>query len=1005
MPKFARRSAIFLVTASLWLLSVPVFGSGQRAPDLIKADNLINEKKHEEAIRVLTDYIRRNPDHFDDAQKRLQKIYKEREIFNNTADELINTLLNEPENSEKIYILSTKLKSLEDETSPLLKSFISRTYEIAQFNVFRNRLRNILETGRAQLDKGECEAALQTYAGGMDLMRDEFYAAGYGSAVENTVRRETERINSILGAFRTVSTGMDAPSAELARIIASGNLNTAPEITNRLTPSMDRFIALKQELYTALNTIDSTLDRLKKANPEMADRNHLSFLLILINGRQGESIQEGMLGAFEIYWNKSIDPVFNAITQNAAAANSSGLAAVNAGQYSNAVTILQRTGSIVNLSPIFFQKRRTLNQNKNTQLVEISGNTIAKGDVPAFITLRALSESSNHLTQAANLALRSSIIAGTNQSSYTLWQEGKTDAATSINNELQAKNNAAGLRNEIDAVIASASRTDNLLKNYYTTQYLTDAIAAIGKIHSAAAALERQSAYYYYTVVDTELKRGLTARTAELERGRNFLNGQQRKRADGSTVTDLFPGEALETLTAMLASLSADLERGNSAIAYYKNETKPIQADGQISTLLSSCEKTIGSLNALRNQGVTLRNTANSRTTQAEAFKQEGERLLREAQASYRSQNFDTARDRLQKASERLNSSLEIQESVSLRQSWDTQLFNLGQSINTAENETIITEVRNLVNSARASYSDGNFQQAEDRLIRARNRWRVTNPDENEEILYWLGIVRGAMSALSGRIIPATAPLYPEMSQLLSKAKTNFEEGVRLINAGSRAKGLEKFNDARKQTREVRLIFPFNQDAGILELKMEQYTDPTAFNTSFEQRMKTAISGTKQRSIESFSELQNLAEINPRYPGLKGILTQAEIDMGIRPPPPDPRALARSRELTAAANRILAENNTTLFEVAITQINEAISLNPENTEATRIKDRLLNRMSVPGAVVLSSEDELEYQRAIKEMQAGNNLVAFAVVQKLMQNPRNRNITKLIELQRRIQSVL
>jgi hypothetical protein len=243
------------------------------------------------------------------------------------------------------------------------------------------------------------------------------------------------------------------------------------------------------------------------------------------------------------------------------------------------------------------------------------------------------------------------------------------------------------------------------------------------------------------------------------------------------------------------------------------------------------------------------------------------------------------------------------------------------------------------------------------------------------------------------------------MSQLLSKARMNYEEGVRLINAGSRINGLAKFDEARRQTREVRLIFPFNQDAGILELRMEQYTDPAAFNASFEQRLRTAIAGTKRRSIESFAELQNLAEINSKYPGIKGIITQAEIDMGYRPPPPDPRALARSKELSASANRILTENNSTLFEVALTQVNEAIALNPENAEAMRVKDRLLNRMSVPGAIVLSNEDELEYQRAVRELQAGNNLVAFAVVERLMQNPRNRNITKLIELQRRIQSVL
>jgi len=1005
MSNFARRSAIFYIAACLFLIASPVFGAGLRDPDLVKADKLIDEKKHDEAILVLTDYIRRNPEHFDNAQKRLKRIYQERENFDKTADELINSLLNDPENQEKIYSLSSKLKSMENESSPLLSTFVSRTHEIAEFNVFRNRLVNILETGRAQLDRGECEAALLTYAGGMDLMRDEFFNEGYGITVENNIRRETERVNAVIAAFRAASTGFGAPASELARAVTSGNLNTTAEIINRLTPAMDRFIAQKQELYTAVNVFDSTLDRIRSANPETADRNHLSFLSILINGRQGETIQEGMLGAFETYWKNTINPIINAITQNALAAYSTGLTSVTSGQYTNALPSLQRAGSFVNISPLFFQKRRALNEKGNAQKAEVFGNVIIKDDVPAYITLRALSEASGFLTQASNLAMRSNTYANTIQSAYTLWQEGKADAVTTINGELQARSGAAAIKTELDAIILSAAQMDNSLKNYYTTRYLTETVNAIDKIYSASAALERQAAYYYYFVVDAELKRGLTARTAELEKGRNYLNGQKRTRADGSTVTDLFPSEALETLTAMLASLSIDLERGNSAIAYYNNETRLVLTDEQITAIKKSCEKTIAELNTLRGQGVTLRTTANSRTTQAEAFRQEGERLLREAQTAYRSQNFDTARDRLQRASDRFNSSLDVQESASLRQSWDTQLFNLGQAINASENEAIIAEVRNLVNRARASYFEGNFQQAEDGLIRARSRWRITNADENEEILYWLGIVRGAMSARSGRVIPVTAPLYPEMSQLLSKARMNYEEGVRLINAGSRINGLAKFDEARRQTREVRLIFPFNQDAGILELRMEQYTDPAAFNASFEQRLRTAIAGTKRRSIESFADLQNLAEINSKYPGIKGIITQAEIDMGYRPPPPDPQALARSRELSASANRILTENNTTLFEVALTQVNEAIALNPENTEAMRVKDRLLNRMSVPGAIVLSNEDELEYQRAVKELQAGNNLVAFAVVQRLMQNPRNRNITKLIELQRRIQSVL
>jgi hypothetical protein len=266
-------------------------------------------------------------------------------------------------------------------------------------------------------------------------------------------------------------------------------------------------------------------------------------------------------------------------------------------------------------------------------------------------------------------------------------------------------------------------------------------------------------------------------------------------------------------------------------------------------------------------------------------------------------------------------------------------------------------------------------------------------------------MVRGALSLRSGRVILPTAPLYPEMSQLLSAATRDYEEGVRYINTGSRSSGLAKFGDARRKTREVKLMFPVNQEAGMLELRMDQVTDPGVFIASFDQRMRDAIAGTKRRSIESFAELQNLAEINPGYPGIAAILVQAEIDMGRRPPPLNPRDLARSRDLAASARRILDGNITTQFEVALAQVNEALTLNPNNTDAMPVKDRLLTRMSAPGAIVLNSQDETEYQRAVRELQQGNNLVALSIVERLLQNPQNRNITKVLDLQRRIQSIL
>jgi tetratricopeptide (TPR) repeat protein len=632
-------------------------------------------------------------------------------------------------------------------------------------------------------------------------------------------------------------------------------------------------------------------------------------------------------------------------------------------------------------------------------------NYLLLNDIPAYIKLKSLDEAGIITKRAAALAGQSDILSVIDRSSLTKWQEGTINIATALNIEQQTKNSITGISRAMEEVIKDARVTDSITSNFYDTGYIKNTLNIIENYYSDILAEERESAYRYYTIANNDLGNSLSARREELERGRTLLNGLSRQREDGASVIEYFPTEAFNTLTTMLSVISGDLERGSSLLADYSRETASIITVDPVLSMFNTSRETINELNNIRTQGTAIVNTARSRMALAETYRQEGERLFREAQTAFQRQNFDTARERIQRASERYNNSLEIQESAALRQQWDNQLLELGQAIVNAENEMIIAEVRNLVNNARVTYFAGNFQQAENNLIRARNRWRLTNPEENDEVLYWLGIVRGAMSARSGRIIPPTAPLYPEMSQLLNEARRSYEEGTRLINAGSRSQGLTKFDEARQLTREVRLIFPVNQEAGILELRIEQFTDPAGFNATFEQRLRTAINGTRQRSMEAFADLQNLAEINPRYPRIAAILTQAEIDMGYRPPPPNPQDLTRSRELTASASRILEENITTLYEVALTQINEAITLNPENTDAARIKDRLLNRMSVPGAIVLTSQDEEEYQRAVRELQSGNNLVALAVVERLMQNPRNRNITKLIELQRRIQSVL
>jgi len=985
----------------LFTVVIPVFGGGSREVDLTRADELIENREFDEAIQILSDFARHNPDKFDQAQRRLREIYRIRDDFNRTADELIGILKNDPENSEKIFELTKHLYTLEHENSPLLINFVASFRELAAFNVYRNRLRAVLERGRAALDNGDSAGAIQIYSEGMGFMRDEFFNAAFGVNIHNEVRRETERFNSLLASFQQISAQMGTIAAEYTRAVNAGELSRIPEISGRLTPAMDRFIALKQGIYISANIFDRLLGNVRLTDPNIGDRNHLAFILIVINGRTDESIQEGMLGAFDTYWENSIGAVINSVALIAERAKNASIAAMNERNYQEAAAAAAQVSSYVNLTPLFFDRHRQLLAGSHPQTTSLYGNIILSADIPRFINIRALNEANNYLQQAANAGLRSNF----DRSSLVRWQEGNLSAAEALRNEQQTRNNITSLQRTIDSIISNANQMNAEINAYHASAHISDALKVINNLRAVYTAEELQSADRYYSIAHHNLQNNLAERNSQLVRSRNYLDGENVVLENGDAVVYRYPSEALQLLTVMLNAITTDLQNADSVLAQYRNEPREFAQNPEILKTNEDYLSAINELNNIRTRGLALSQTARTRSSQAEAFRQEGERLFREAQAAFQRREYDTARDRIQQADNRFNNSLEIQESASLRQMRDAQLIGLGQAISAAQNEAIIAEVRSLVNNARNSYFNGNFQQAEDNLVRARNRWRVTSPDENEEVVYWLGIVRNALSMSSERVISPTAPLYPEMSQLLSQAQRNYEEGVRLVNTGQRVLGLVKFDEARQLTREVRLMFPLNQEAGILDLRIEQFLDPAAFNATFEQRLRTAQTGTRQRSMEAFADLQNLAEINPRYPNIRAILTQAEIDIGIRPPPPNPADVARSRELTVSANRIFDSNLTAQFQIALRQLNEAIILNPENNEASRLRDRLLNSMNVPSAIVLTNEDEADYQRALREHNAGNHLVAWALVERLMQNPRNRNITKVVELQQRIQSVL
>ncbi|MDR1319504.1 MAG: hypothetical protein LBJ90_07755 [Treponema sp.] len=1006
-------AACFFLTAAASCL----YAGGKKDKALSDADDLIRRKEYNAALEILSAYSKENPDNFEEAQRRIRQIYRIRGEFNSVAGELLDMVADGSiDNAEKVLELTNRLRELESSSNPQLAAFITRIRDLAQFAYNRSRLDRILVEGRDLIDRGNFAQALVVYAGGMDLYQDDFFNSGYGSVIEEGVFREIENVNRVIRDFPSAAQSLGALASSftvaLEREEPFSRLDAAYA---GLDPAVERFTVMEGDLFRTAAFFDLILAQLQQQDSSIGDRSFLSFAMRLIRGRSDQGVPEGMLGAIEGFWNSSVGAAESAAGRLAESVYSRALDAAFGRDYTAARSDFESAGGYAEYPLGFIEKRFLFKEAGNLPRVEIFDRAVPEESAGSFLKYESMSQAINYLISGSELGDRYDGIADDSGDSVDRWRAGTDTAEDAMDREQGYRDNYEVLLDDIESLLDEVNQRAAELEDYRNRledrqdadilRYINNAQTLVGGIHGMVLAVVQDSAIRYYTIANGEFEKNLDARRDEFAEGNQLIEGISRVTENDNTVVDHFPMEGLAGLTGMLEAITGNSLEGSALLSRYEGERGEIAADNRISDLQGSARAMVDELASLGTRGQGLAAAARNQVAQAEAYRIDGDRLYREAEAALAQQNFDRARDRLQLTAERYNNSLGIQESSSLRDEWDTRLVVLGQEINRLENEVVVREVRNMVTNAQETYFAGNFERAEDLLVRAQNRWHVTNIEDNEEVLYWLGVIRGALSLRSGRIISPTAPLYPEMSQLLSEAKRNYDEGVRYITAGQRTLGLAKFGDARQKTQEVKLMFPVNQEAGMLELRMDQLTDLPAFNASFDRRVQEARAGTRRRSVEAFADLQNLAEINPRYTNMTAILGEAEIDMGYRLPPPNPRDLARSAELTQAARQVLDGNIRAQYEVALRQVTEAITLNPNNAAAAGIKDRLQILMGGNTEIVMDSNTRQEYDRALREFTQRNYLVANAIVQQILQNPRNRNIPQIIELQRRIQSLL
>ncbi len=979
---------VFLIL--LLLVQTALFARGNAEVGLPLVDRLIKERNYNEAILVLAEYMTENPEDFDGAQRRVRRIITMREEYNEVALELLDVMANEPTNDAKKLDMISQLESMEKNPNERAQDFIRNTKEASQFTYYRARFDQIMDEGYQLIQQGQYAQAGFKFSEGYTFYKNEFDEEYPPELVSDTNSR-LGRIMALLTEYRTLQSGVDNAATNAAQAVREKRFAEIDQALASFRSELERLSSRRNAIAENGWFFADTFRETQEQTGTVTDTSFLPFAWRFTLGRESSERFEGVLGAFDAHWNSQLDSLEEAVSASVRESWNGAQQAFSANdqesvrlRLADANRILAAGRSFTNASSVFTMR----------------DNTFGKRD-PSV---------ANNRYDGMRMHLEALSALGSVRSEYALVHDRiQAYAAHSPTaDEVRGREDggSAGyagfidqLRRFTDRIAAISEPVDAVtVVPDYTGDYRARRDELLAAISGDRLALHREYARHRSEAVARMQDDWVSLYDSALAQ----LDGIPSP--DGST-TYYYPREALDSLNRVRTGVAGDRDVLVRLVQEMNAVPGDILQDERYAASLSAIQEADRILAGIAGRTGEQITRANSMVLQADIARQEAELRLSQARTALRRNDFQAARDNLQRSRDRYNQSLELQESPTLRTESDRQLAALGQEITRAENEFVVREVRQLIGNGRNMYYMGNFEQAEQVFIQAQNRWRVTNIEDNPEVTDWLNIVNTALSMKTGRTIPVSAPLYPQMSQMLSNASTLYLQGRQLMAAGRRADAIEVLTSAKKKLQQVQLVYPLNREAGELTLRIDQVIDPDSFRQFFRQKVDYIRANYRNEGRTLYSELLDLYEIDSSFAGLKQLVDDVEIYLGIKIPPPNPASIARSTELTRSARRIYDSNNRTSFQIAISQLDEAIRLNPNNQEAIALKDRMQTAVGGQAVAVLTAADESLYQSAVRELQRGNKITASAIVEQLLQNPRSRNSAKIIDLKRRIDSQL
>lgn len=1006
---------------------------------LFEIDRLIRKTEYDEALKQLNIYIQNRPENFDNAQTRIKRIMNARKQYSILAEKLIDLIQTDPGNNKEIYEITAQLEKFEKHPSDQNLQFIADLKKSAEFNYFRALFLDIQNATAEYTHKEQYVASIEKAKEGFWLYKDNFDerwedVSEISQPVAAILADLTAQINSY-EEKNFISRINDAIN-DFVKTVGQEQYELATEKFEALKVSMTQLYRIRESIMIDGMKMQEKFQEIQNIDEDTTDASFLPFMIRFVYGV--DSVPDsGILGAIDYQWNKMTgkmnDAVFAVLKKNyehySVAVDEKYVGLIN-----NYVSLEQKVLNLYELD---------------------SGIAYSSLEVPSEPLINPYA---NYITSSEyikNLAKQTvainktwSQILNTEKNQEKLLSEIKsydsTEEKSVVISALYNINENIGpitglYENQILESYDWAQAYQLLNENHWdglTQEYETTLNLIFTKADELKARLWNEITEYYRTVTDDYYSQALGYnKSAE-----NYTNGfftkissnvlaelnrdiskarifERELNADPELdfgINYSYPDLAIKIINYNQKQIDSYVSSITSYQQIINNNYAKTQISVEQNEIDNLIKNTIEYLDVQKNRLADLKNAsmlqitlAQNRIVASQLARNEADIRYREAQNALRSEDFDTARRKLQDALTKYDEALNNQNDEQLRSECDEKLQDLGERIAKAENEIVVREVRELKTLAKDAYFNGRFDDAEKYLNQAKTRWAITNVEEDEEITNLFNFVNTAISMKDGRDILPSAPQYPEMSQLLNVSYQYFDEGSRKIGEGDKTGGFEDLDLALESIQKLQYVYPLNQEAALLTLRISRLKDPGKFKEEFAQRIETAkmmCKSTETRQ-QGYANLLDYYQLEPDYKGLKDLIYQIEIDIGIRQKPVDNSASTRARNLITEAQSIYrsAGSDEKKLQSALAKLDQALSLVSDNKTAIALKDEITTKIGGTTSTVLSTEDERLYQLAIQRLQNNNVVGANAIVEQLLKKKNNANSQKIKDLKNKIEA--